>query len=78
MGEIEVKNNAADAIPEANLVRREAKTDSLLKWSAENMPDTIVKMKMRKSVQWDKEDKQEKGTGRCTANEIILFSCDGS
>lgn len=54
--EIAVKNNAADAIPEVNLVCREAKTDFLLKWSAENMPDTIVKI--RKSVQLKKEDKQ--------------------
>jgi hypothetical protein len=42
------------------------------------MPDTIVRMKMRKSVQSDKKDKQEKEIGRCTANETILFSCDGS
>lgn len=55
-GESAVKNNAADAIPEVNLVCREAKTDFLLKWSAENMPDTIVKI--RKSVQLKKEDKQ--------------------
>ena len=75
---IKVKNNAANAIPEVDPVCREAKTDFLLKWSAENMPNTIVKM--RKSVQSKKkEDRQEKGIVRCTANEIIFFfSCDGS
>lgn len=29
-------------------------------------------------MQLGKEDKQEKGRVRCTANEIIFFSCDGS
>lgn len=43
MGEIKVNNNAADAIPEVDLVCGEAKPDFLLKWSAEDMPDTIVK-----------------------------------
>lgn len=41
------------------------------------MPDTIVKKK-RQSVQMEKEDKQEKGIIRCTANEMIFFSCDRS
>lgn len=49
MGEIKVNKNAVDAIPEVNLVCREAKPDFLLKWSAEDMPDKIVKKK--KSVQ---------------------------
>lgn len=70
-GEDKVKNNAADAIPEIDSVCREAKTEFLLKWSAENMPNTIVKM--RKSVQSKKEDRQEKRIVRCTVNEIIFF-----
>lgn len=45
MGEIKANNNAADAIPEVSLLCGEAKPDSLLKWSAEDMPDTIVKKK---------------------------------
>lgn len=65
MGEIKVNNNAADAIPEVDLVCGEAKPDFLLKWSAEDMPDTIVKKK-RKSVQLENEDKQEKGIVGCS------------